>query len=84
LDANVALASENALSLFFLLLLLASVGGQSFAGWRDFNAEQLMHQDPTVTWAFYVTSSSFWAAVMENWQSQFLHCDYLAHSARVE
>jgi hypothetical protein len=63
---------ENALSLFFLLLLLASVAGQSFAGWRDFNAEQLMHQDPTVTWAFYVTSSSFWAAVMENWQSEFL------------
>jgi hypothetical protein len=54
------------------LLLLASVAGQSFAGWRDFNAEQLMHQDPTVTWAFYVTSSSFWAAVMENWQSEFL------------
>ena len=63
---------ESSLSLFFLLLLLASVAGQSFAGWRDFNAEQLMHQDPTVTWAFYVTSSSFWAAVMENWQSEFL------------
>jgi hypothetical protein len=63
---------ENALSLFFLLLFLTSVAGQSFAGWRDFNAEQLMHQDPTVTWAFYVTSSSFWAAVMENWQSEFL------------
>jgi hypothetical protein len=63
---------ESSLSLFFLLLLLASVWGQSLAGWKDFNAEQLAHHETTVTWAFYVTSSSFWAAVMENWQSEFL------------
>jgi len=67
---------ENSLSLFFLLLLLASVGGQSVAGWKDFNAEQLAHQDPTVSWAFYITSSSFWAAVMENWQSEFLQFSF--------
>jgi hypothetical protein len=67
---------ENSLSLFFLLLLLASVGGQSLAGWKDFNAEQLAHQDPTVSWTFYVTSSSFWAAVMENWQSEFLQFSF--------
>jgi len=36
---------ENSLSLFFLLLLVASVVGQSFAGWKDYNAEQLAHHD---------------------------------------
>lgn len=67
---------ENSLSLFFLLLLVASVVGQSFAGWKDYNAEQLAHHESTVSWAFYVSSSAFWAAVMENWQSEFLQFSF--------
>jgi hypothetical protein len=55
-----------------MVLLIGSVVGQSLAGWHDYNADQLAHDESTVTWAYYVTSSSFWAAVMENWQSEFL------------
>ena len=55
-----------------MVLLIGSVVGQSFAGWHDYNSEQLAHDESTVTWAYYVTSSSFWGAVMENWQSEFL------------
>ena len=67
---------ESSLSLFFLLLLVASAVGQSFAGWKDYNAEQLAHHDSTVSWALYVSSSAFWAAVMENWQSEFLQFSF--------
>jgi hypothetical protein len=63
---------RHSLSLFFMVLLIGSVVGQSLAGWHDYNADQLAHDESTVTWAYYVTSSSFWAAVMENWQSEFL------------
>jgi hypothetical protein len=63
---------DNSLSLFFLVILLGTIFGQSFAGWRDYNSEQLQHGGSVVSWAHYVTSSSFWGAVMENWQSEFL------------
>lgn len=63
---------ENGLSIFFLALLLASLIGQSFAGQHVYNQEQLEHGGEAVSWLSYVLSSHFGAAVMENWQSEFL------------
>jgi hypothetical protein len=63
---------ENGLSLFFGALFLAALGGQSLAGQRSFNQEQLAHGSEPVTWFHYVTSAAFGQAVMENWQSEFL------------
>jgi hypothetical protein len=63
---------ENSLSLFFFALLLASLIGQSFAGQHVYNRDQLEHGGETVSWLSYVLSSHFGAAVMENWQSEFL------------
>ena len=63
---------QSSLSLFFLALFLASVLGQSFAGQRVYNQEQLEHGGEAISWFSYVLSSSFGAAVMENWQSEFL------------
>jgi hypothetical protein len=63
---------EHSLSLFFLVLFLAALLGQSFAGHLDYNEELEQHDDPTVSWGRYVTSSKFGVAVMENWQSEFL------------
>ena len=65
-------AFENGLSLFFAVIFLASVGGQSLAGQRAFNAEQRAHGEETYSWIRYVFSSDFGGAVMENWQSEFL------------
>jgi len=63
---------HNSLSIFFGVLFLLSLGGQSFAGWHQFNALQVAeHLDP-VAWAAYVTSSDFAVDVAENWQSEFL------------
>jgi uncharacterized protein DUF6766 len=62
----------NRISLFFGVLLLASLIGQSFAGLHQFNAEAIEHHSQTYTWLRYVTSSEFGGDVLENWQSEFL------------
>jgi hypothetical protein len=63
---------NNALSLFFGVLFMLTLGGQSLAGWHQFNALQVAeHLDP-VAWSSYVTSSDFAVDVAENWQSEFL------------
>jgi hypothetical protein len=63
---------HNGLSIAFLVLFLAAVGGQAIAGHADFNEEQIRHGDPTMSLGRYVVSADFGAAVMENWQSEFL------------
>ncbi len=63
---------ENGLSLFFAATFLATLTAQSFAGQHTFNAEQVEHGASAVSWWEYVTSVTFWGAVMENWQSEFL------------
>jgi hypothetical protein len=63
---------ENSLSIAFGLAFLASLGGQSVAGWKDFNQELSAHGDPTIDYLRFVSSSEFGAAVLENWQSEFL------------
>ena len=69
-------ARDNSLSLFFLVLFLASLLGQSYAGHLEYNEELQAHDDPTISWARYLVSSSFGAAVMENWQSEFLQFSF--------
>lgn len=66
------LVRDNALALCFLLLFLASLAGQSVAGAAAFNEEQAANGGSPVTWAGYVTSSSFAVDVAENWQSEYL------------
>jgi hypothetical protein len=63
---------EQSLSLFFLLLFLGSLVGQSLAGQKVHNQEQVEHGGSPISWSRYVTSSDFGQAVMENWQSEFL------------
>ena len=63
---------ENSLSLFFLVIFVAALVGQAFAGHSLYNQEQAAHGEPTVGMWTYVTSSSFGQAVMENWQSEYL------------
>jgi hypothetical protein len=63
---------QNSLSLVFLVLFLVAVFGQSLAGQRAYNEEQLEHGSATISYARYLTSSDFGQAVTENWQSEFL------------
>jgi len=63
---------DNGIALFFGVLLLASLAGQSIAGYAQYNDDQIGHKGSTVGYLDYVTSGSFSADVMENWQSEFL------------
>ena len=46
--------------------------GQSLAGLRVYNEEQLAHGGEAISWTRYLVSSHFGGDVMENWQSEFL------------
>ncbi len=63
---------ENGLSLFFGVIFVAAVAGQSVAGHRVFNEEQLTHGAETISYGRYLLSSHFGEAVLENWQSEWL------------
>ena len=63
---------ENSLSLFFLVIFLATLVGQSYAGHLDYNEELKAHDDAAISWGRYTVSSKFGVAVMENWQSEYL------------
>jgi hypothetical protein len=63
---------NNSLSLFFAIIFLAALAGQSVAGQRAFNEEQVEHGAPTISYARYLVSSHFGEAVVENWQSEYL------------
>jgi hypothetical protein len=63
---------DQSLSIFFLVLFLLSVLGQSVAGQRAFNHDQLQHGSETVSYGRYILSSDFGQALLENWQSEYL------------
>jgi hypothetical protein len=69
---------NHSLSLFFLVIFLAALGGQAIAGHAKYNDDEiahaaLLHEQPeTLTLGRYVTSSEFAQAVTENWQSEYL------------
>ena len=63
---------NNALSLTFGALFLATLVGQAISGVADFNAQQVADGLEPVGLLDYLTSSSFMVDVMENWQSEYL------------
>jgi hypothetical protein len=63
---------EQSLSLFFLALFLVTTIGQSVVGQRAYNAEQLAHDSEPLSYWRYLASSDFGAALVENWQSEWL------------
>jgi uncharacterized protein DUF6766 len=63
---------SNSLILAMTALFLASWFGQSVTAWTKYNAEQLDHDQPTVSWATYLARADFWEKTLQNWQSEFL------------
>ena len=63
---------DNALSLTFGAVFLATLVGQALSGVADFNAQQVADGLEPVSLGDYLTSSSFGVDVMENWQSEYL------------
>jgi len=63
---------NNGLSLALLGLFLFSWAGQAVAGLSHYNDEQRQHKQSTVALSQYLTTSHFWEATFENWESEFL------------
>jgi hypothetical protein len=63
---------ENGLSIFFLVIFLASLAGQAVAGHAEFNHGQILHHGDAISLGRYLTTSQFAADVAENWQSEYL------------
>jgi hypothetical protein len=63
---------DNGLSLFFAAIFLAALAGQAFTGQDAYNHAQLAHNGDPISLGRYVTSSNYWADVLENWQSEYL------------
>ena len=71
-EARAGFLRSNGLSIFFLVIFLAALIGQSYAGWRAYNADQHDHEESGISYGRYLTSSEFANAVTENWQSEYL------------
>ena len=71
-EARAGFLRSNGLSIFFLVIFLAALAGQSYAGWRAYNADAHDHEESGISYTRYLTSSSFGQAVTENWQSEYL------------
>src|SRR4051794_10110493 len=63
---------HNSLSLFFGVIFLGALAGQAFAGWHDFNNQQLAQGLDLISLGRYLRSADFAADVAENWQSEYL------------
>jgi hypothetical protein len=64
---------RNSLSIVAVgLFLVVWLVGQSWAGMRAYNADQVEHHEAPVSYGEYVTSAHFGEATFENWESEFL------------
>ncbi len=63
---------SNSLLLVMAAIWLGSWAGQAITGHVAYNAEQLDHQEATVSFVQYLGSSDFWNRTVQNWQSEFL------------
>ena len=63
---------NNSLSLVMFGLFGLCLLGHSLAGYAAYRDDQQAHQQPSLRYTAYITSSHFWASVFENWESEFL------------
>ncbi|MEO6302979.1 MAG: DUF6766 family protein [Bacteroidia bacterium] len=62
---------RNGLSIVFLLLMIFSVMGQIFTGWKEHNEFLNSYYQQPQTLGRYLHSGHFLEAIFENWESEF-------------
>ena len=67
---------DNGLSVFFGVLTIATIVGQSLAGHADFNERAREHGDTVISYGRYLLSSNFGSSLLENWESEFLQFSF--------
>jgi hypothetical protein len=63
---------SNSLLIVMTSIFVGSWFAQSVTGWTEYNAEQVEHEQPELSWTEYLGSANFWEATLQNWQSEFL------------
>lgn len=63
---------SSSLSIFFLVLFVAALVGQAWAGWWQFNDQQVAQGMGEIGLGRYLVSADFAVDVTENWQSEYL------------
>jgi hypothetical protein len=63
---------SNSLLIVMGLIFFGSWFAHSVTGWSEYNADQIEHEQPPLSWLQYVGSANFWQATLQNWQSEFL------------
>lgn len=62
---------RNALSITFLLLMIISLAGQVYTGWKEHNDFLNTYGKPATSLNYYLVSGHFLQATFENWESEF-------------
>jgi hypothetical protein len=63
---------QNSLSIVLFTLFGLSLILHAYGGAKEYNSEQILHGEPTVTTLGYIKTSRFWFESFQNWQSEFL------------
>lgn len=63
---------QNSLTIALLMLFAMSFVLHGVGGAREYNQDQIEHNEPTVSTMEYMESSRFWFESFQNWQSEFL------------
>ncbi len=63
---------DNSLSVACFALFVVFAIGLALTGHREFNADQVTHGEPTISFWSYLADSHYWQALSENWESEFL------------
>ncbi len=63
---------RNSLTIVFLLLLIITLMGQAYTGWREHNEELAEKGGAILAFWPYLLSNHFLEATFENWESEFL------------
>jgi hypothetical protein len=68
----IAAAYSHSLTWALLLLFFLSLVIHIIAGAAEYNRQQRLHHQPTVTTTEFMGTSAFWFQSLQNWQSEFL------------
>ncbi|MGK6341082.1 DUF6766 family protein [Chryseobacterium sp. DT-3] len=63
---------KHSLSLAFAILFILSFAMHFYGSMKEFNEEQVIKKEPTITAIQYISESRFWFESFQNWQSEFL------------
>ena len=63
---------RNGLTLFFVTLMVFTLGGQANTGWKEHNKDLEEEHIPPIEFTEYFNTGHFYQATFENWESEFL------------